>query len=1026
MQQYFILLFLCCSTFLLQAQQAVKGTVLDETGQPSIGVSVLEKGTSNGTITDLNGQYELQVKDRDAILIFSFIGYSTQEITVGNQSIIDVSMEEDIAELEEIVVVGYGTQLKKEVTGAITKVKAEDLEDLPVVRIENSLQGRTSGVRVTSNSGQPGEGATVRIRGTTTIGNSDPLYVVDGVPVRGGIDYLNQGDIESIEVLKDAASASIYGARSANGVVLVTTKSGKSKDKISVNYRADYGVQAPWKKLSLLNATEYATLMNESSVASGGAILFDDPQSLGEGTDWQDAVFNTSAPRQNHELSLEAASNKSNYYMSFAYFDQEGIVSDAQSRYQRFTARFNSNHKISKYVTVRNTLSYARVRGVGVSTNSEFGSPLSRAINIDPITPLLETREEVLNTSVFQNFPVVTNEDGIPYGISDLVTSEVLNPVAALAVQEGYGWSDKVVGNITLELNLFDGVKFISRAGADLAFWGGEGFTPVYYLNAANRVDINRYNRSQNRGIFWNWENFLSYNKSFGDHTIGLLAGTTAERNSGQGIGGSIQNIPVDNLEDASLAFSTPVESQSYYGFEYLNTLVSYLGRFQYNYQQKYLLSATLRTDGSSRFGSNNQFGYFPSVSLGWIVSDENFFTNSGTVNFLKIRASWGVNGNDQIGDFRFVSTVGGARNYTFGLGDQLVNGVSPNAIANPDLRWEQTTQSNIGFDAKLFKKFDLTVDFFEKETTDMLLDIAVPGYVGNAGPIGNIASMSNKGVEIELGYKNKVGDFRYSIVGNVSYIENEVTDLGPDKEFLPGQRFSPQGLEVTRTTVGMPIGFFFGYKTDGIFQTGEEVAGYINADGSPIQPDAQAGDFRFVDVNGNGVIDPDDRTFIGDPTPNWTYGLTFDLAWRAFDLKMFAVGVAGNKIFKATRRFDLQMANMTADALDRWTGEGTSNTYPRLVMNDPNQNFSRSSDFYVEDGSYFRITNLQLGYTVPRSTIEKVGLSKLRLYISANNLLTITEYSGYDPEIGGGSFGVDRGIYPTPRFFLFGINARF
>jgi TonB-linked SusC/RagA family outer membrane protein len=433
-----------------------------------------------------------------------------------------------------------------------------------------------------------------------------------------------------------------------------------------------------------------------------------------------------------------------------------------------------------------------------------------------------------------------------------------------------------------------------------------------------------------------------------------------------------------------------------------------------------------MRVDGSSKFGSNNKFGYFPSVSLGWVLTEEDFLVNNPTINFLKLRASWGINGNDQIGDFRFVSTVGGGRNYSFGLDDRVTNGVSPNAIANPDLRWEETTQLNFGFDAKIFRKVSVVFDYFEKETSDMLLDIAVPGYVGNAGPVGNIATMKNTGVELELGYGNNFNDLRFDISGNVSYVKNEVTDLGPDKEFLPGQRFSPQGLEITRTVVGRPIGFFYGFQTDGIFQNMQEVESYTNADGSLIQPDAKPGDFRFVDFNGDGMIDADDRTFIGDPTPNWTYGMNLSFGWKGLDLVVFGQGVAGNDVFKATRRFDLQMANMTADALGRWTGEGTSTTYPRLVMNDPNKNFSRSSDFYVEDGSFFRIRTLQLGYSLPRATLQRIGLTKLRVYVSGNNLLTLTKYSGFDPEIGGGSFGVDRGLYPQPRFYMVGVSASF
>ena len=1007
----------------LQAQVKVSGTVTDEsTGETLIGATVIEQGTSNGTITDLDGNFEFEVSNKDAVLELSYTGFASRELTLENGTTFQIQMELDAASLDEVVVVGYGTQKKKEVTGAISKVTAAELEDMPVTRIENSLLGRTSGVRVTTGSGQPGEGAQVRIRGTTTIGNSDPLYVVDGVVIGGGIEFLNQGDIESIEVLKDAASAAIYGARAANGVILVTTKSGLP-DRTEVSYKAFAGQGGPWRKLALLNGTEYATLMNEASVAAGGSVLFDNPQSFGEGTDWQDEVFRNDATTQNHELSISSGGKRSQYYISFGFNDQEGIVSPDQSKWQRFSTRINSTHKINKHIKFGNTIGYSRINAQGISTNSEFGSPLSRAINLDPLTPVLETREEVLNSPVFQNFPVVRNEDGIPYAISENVTSEVLNPVAAFEIEQGNGWSDKIVGNIWGEVTLFNDFKFRSSLGTDLAFWGNEGFTPVYYLNASNRIDINRYARAQNRGLFWLMQNTLSYDKEIGKHKVGVLVGATAENNSGEGIGGSASNLPINNIDQASLGFPTSPDNQTYFGFEYKSTTASYLSRINYGFDSKYLLSVVFRRDGSSRFGANNRFGNFPGASLGWVVSDENFLSGNSIVNFLKLRASYGINGNDRIGDFLFASTVGGARNYTFGLDDRLVNGVSPNAIANPDLRWEQTQQINFGFDSKIFKKWSFTFDAYEKKTKDMLLGIDVPAFVGNNGPTGNVATLENRGLEFELGYNNTFNNkFQVEFSSNLSYAENEITFLGTNRDFLNGSRFGPPGLEITRTTVGQPIGHFYGYVTDGLFQNQAEVDAYINADGTSIQPDASPGDIRFKDVNGNGIIDPDDRTSIGDPTPTWTYGFNFAAAYKGFDILVFGQGVAGNQIFKATRRFDLQMANLTADALDRWTGEGTSTDYPRLVMNDPNGNFSRSSDWYLEPGDFFRIKTLQLGYTMPKSVSEKAGFRKVRMYVSGNNLWTATQYSGFDPEI----IGVDRGLYPQPRFFLFGVNATF
>lgn len=1010
----------------IAAQTTTVSGIVTDGKEPLIGAAVLEKGTTNGTLTDIDGKFELTIKSgKSAALVVSFVGYKQKEIAVDNATNFKVELASSDA-LDELVVVGYGTQRKAVVTGAIAKVKGSDLENMPVPRIEQSLLGRTAGVRVTTGSGQPGEGATVRIRGTTSINSSEPLYVVDGIPVGGGIDYLNQNDIESIEVLKDAASAAIYGARAAAGVILVTTKQGK-EGKAAVTYNMYVGQQAPTRKLALLNAREYATLMNESSAASKGPILFPDPSVYGTGTDWQDAVFNKSAPMQNHELGISVGNAKSSYYASFGYYNQTGIVASPQSVWERYSVRLNSNHKLNKIINIGTTMGYSKLNGKGSSTNSEFGGVLSRAVNMDPITPLIETDPTVLSSSVYTNFPVVRNAEGQPYGISKYVSSEVLNPVAATAVNQGSGWSDKIVGNAFVEVEPIKNLKFRTSYGVDIAFWGGDGFTPIHYLNAANRSDVTKYNRNQNRGFYWVWGNTLTYSKTFdGKHNLSALVGTTAEKNHGENISGSVQNMPVSNIKDASLNFASIQADQNFGGYEYNAALLSYLGRVNYDYQGKYMFSALMRIDGSPKFGTNNKFGRFPSVSAGWILTEEGFMRGVKPINFLKIRASWGINGNDQIGDFRYVSTVGGGRNYTFGTGDKLYNGVSPNAIANPDLKWEQTTQTNIGFDAKIFKNITVTLDVFQKNTSGMLLDIRVPSWLGNGGPVGNIAKLENSGVELELGFDKKIGALAFNLAGNVSYITNKVTDLGPDKKYLGGQTFSPQGLEITRTTVGEPIAYFYGYQTQGIFQNQAEVNSYKNKEGIIIQPNAKPGDFRFADINGDGVINADDRTKIGDPTPNLTYGFNFSVAAHGFDLLLFGQGVSGNQVFKATRRFDLQMANMTADALGRWTGEGTSTTYPRLSMDDPNKNFSRSSDFYVESGAYFRIKTLQLGYTVPLSIMKKVGLNRFRVYVSANNLATLTKYTGYDPEIGGGSYGVDRGFYPQARSFMFGLSAAF
>ncbi|MEY3051429.1 MAG: hypothetical protein RLY31_1214 [Bacteroidota bacterium] len=1017
------------------AQHRLTGVVSDAAGKETlIGATIAVKGTDSGTVTDLDGGFELLLDDPQAVLVVSYTGYEELEIPVEGRSFIDISLSSQSRLLDEVVVVGYGVQKKSVVTGAISKVKAEDLRDMPVTRLEQSLQGRTSGVRVTSASGQPGAGATVRIRGTTTIGDANPLYVVDGVPIEGGIEYLNQSDIESVEVLKDAASAAIYGARAANGVIIVTTRQGR-KGSMEVNYSGYYGAQNPWRKLTLLNAREYATLMNEAAAAAGQALPFDNPVALGEGTDWQDAVFNRNAPMQNHELSIAAGNDRSTYYLAFGYFSQEGIVGNGSDSYwKRFTTRLNATHTLFPKLRIGNNFGYTRVLASSLAENTEFGSPLGRAINLDPVTPLFEDDPAVLSEPRYANNAdrLVRNSQGQVYGISDIITSEILNPVAALEVLQNQGYSDKFVGSVFAEWDILQGLRFRSTIGADLAFFGGEGFTPEHYLNATNLALTTAYNRGFGRGLVWNWENTLTYDLQRKRHHLTLLAGTTAKKSTGQYQAGNVFGVPVSRLEDASLLYATDPASQTFFGYEYQNTLSSYFGRLNYNFDARYLVTALLRVDGSSRFGANNKYGLFPSLSLGWVLTEESFFPRNEVVNFLKFRGSFGVNGSDRIGDFRYVSTVGGGRSYTFGLSDELVNGVSPNAIANPDLRWEETSQIDIGFDAKLFKSVELTVDYFNKQTTGMLLGVEVPAYVGNAGPIGNIASLENKGLEMEIRYTPRLGNrWEANIAGNLSYVRNTILDLGEDKTFLPGlQRFGPQGIELTRTLEGYAYESLYGFRTDGLFQNEAAVAAHTNADGQALQPNARPGDIRFVDVNGDGRIDADDRTVIGDPTPNWTYGVNLSLRYGGWDLMLFGQGVAGNEVYNATRRFDLPKANFTADALNRWTGEGTSVFFPRLNLNDGdpssgNQNLTRSSDFWVQPGDFFRIKTLQLGYNLSKETAARAGMSRARVYVSANNLLTLTRYKGFDPEIGAGA-GVDRGIYPQPRFYLFGLNVSF
>src|SRR5690606_14409123 len=589
--------------------------------------------------------------------------------------------------------------------------------------------------------------------------------------------------------------------------------------------------------------------------------------------------------------------------------------------------------------------------------------------------------------------------------------------------------SDNIVGNVYGEIELLEGLKIRSTLGTKLSFWGNESFTPVHYLNTIVQRSQNDFTRETHRGFDWNLENTISYERAIDDHNFTVLLGQGAYYdNRARGLSVTYFGLPVNNYDDASLNYNIPADQKNSSGYENVgHTVSSLFARLNYNYQEKYMAEGLIRRDGSSRFGSNNKYGVFPSFSLGWLASREDFLADNPYINMLKIRGGYGVVGNDNIGDFAYLSTIGGGRNYTIGLTDMYTIGYSTNAPSNPDLRWEQTSQTNIGLEMTFLNNFNLTFDWFNKVTTGILQNPRIPGFVGAiANPAANVADMKNTGVELELGYRNKIGELGFSANGNISYLRNEVTDIGAGVSFINGESFQASTYNITRTMVGHAFNSFYGFQTQGIFQNQAEINAYTNADGNLIQPNARPGDFKWTDIDGNGLIDANDRTFIGDPTPSWSYGFTLNLDWKNFDALIFGQGVAGNKIFQGIRRLDINNANYSTRALGRWTGDGSSNDFPRLTDADNNNNFTNPSDFYLEDGSYFRFKTVQLGYTLPNDLSKRVGLQKARLYVMAENLWTITKYSGFDPEIGGGVMSIDRGIYPQARSFMVGLNVAF
>ena len=1006
------------------AQKIIKGKVVDNENEPLPGVSILVKGTTEGTVTDVDGNYSISVKD-GTTLIFSYIGFTTQEIEVGTKSVIDVQLQEDVAVLDAVVVVGYGTTTKKEFTGAAAVVDGKELTKLNPTRLENALQGQFAGVNITSASGSPGGSQTIRIRGASTTGNSNPLVVVDGI-VYGtdGLSALNPDDIESINVLKDA-TAGIYGVQAANGVILITTKKGKKNQKPQVSFDAYYGVQETSKKLDLLNATEYAVLKNEAAAANGGTPPFNNVN-LGAGTDWQDEVFTTS-PIQNYNLSVRGGSDKSSYSVGGSYFDQEGIVGGDKSKFTRYNGRLNFTTDLLPKLKLTNVLLYTHEERKTLAENG-IGSVLFNAINISPIMTVYD---------VNGNY---TYAEGI---------GDVINPIAQMANTFNNARANKFVGTLRLDYDINDHFTASARGGYNYAVVDSKSFSPLVYYGAGkaqntalnadldrNEVEIapdvtipvnNSVTESQTTYFGYNLEAFLNYKRNFGNHQLKATLGTSFFGNTYANVSGTGYNVPYNSWEFADLSATDPNDllnnSSSYQGESRLQSI---FGRAEYTYAQKYMFSFILRRDGSTRFGSNNIYGIFPTASAAWVISDEEFF-NFAPISFAKLRVSLGRSGNDQINDFAYRGLLNGEGVYAFD--DQLTQGVALGRLGNADLQWEQTTQFDIGLDFDLLNDaLSVSFDYYIKTTTDLLFSPDVTALLGSYGagsapPFINAGKIRNKGIELALNYTKDISDDLSINIGyNISTYDNEVVELPEGVEFLEFGAFGVGGTTANRMQVGLPMGYFFGYKTDGVFQNAEDIAA------APTQLDASPGDLRYQDVNGDGTIDfsgDTDKTIIGSAIPDVTMGLNLAVKYKGFDLSANLYASIGNEILRNYER-QTPLANLLAYRIDRWTGEGSSND-PRLTTGVNRNNVL--SDFYVEDGSYLRVKNLQLGYSLPNSVAEKIGLNQLRLYVAANNLLTFTEYRGFDPDIGSSSptaTGIDYGFYPQARSYMIGLNLKF
>ena len=1019
----------------------VRGLVTDESGCPLVGAVVFfPQNPSLGRETDLDGKFEIAIPQGIDHLTISRIGFGSENIFLpaNISEPLSIVLKEDVQMLDDVVVVGYGIQRKSVVTAAISSVKGDALTQTAGTRVDNLLKGMVSGVTITQNSGQPGSGTKVRIRGIGTINDSNPLYIVDGMPVSGSIDYLNPADIMSVEILKDAASAAIYGARGANGVILVTTRQG-SRDRLSLDYSFSYGWQSPCRTKDVLDATEYAVLMNEMNMNSGMSPVYDDPKSFGRGTDWQKEVFNYNAPVIEHQASISGGNDKLSYYLSFGYLYNEGIIGGNfnRSNYDRYSARANTTYTFFDHQErnwLRNfrggvNMAYSRTTSMSIGENSERGSILGSAVSMSPIMKVYADDPQVV-LAAHPN--AVTDSKGNVFAIAGDDFGNMVNPLASLSLPGDKSKADKLVGNVFGEIELYKGLKFKSSYGVELIFSGNDGYQMPYWLGRYTYIDRSSVWSSMNRLFTWQVENTLSYNCRIAErHDLTILLGQSASSSQSQSIGGSSYDLGnpkqpwIDNTE-------SDTNSRSAWGsLSPFHRLLSWFGRVSYNYDERYMAELTLRRDGSSNFGPSHKWATFPSVSLGWNITNEPFMQNRPSqISALKLRGSWGLNGNESIGSFRYISTVTSGVGYI--LGPEGLNvikpGVTPVAYPNDQLKWEQSEQYNVGLDAGFFgNSLTFTIDWFNKRTNGMLMTVPLPQYIGNSRPYGNVGDMKNTGVEMDVRYRFAKGDFNFEIGGNATYVKNRVIRLGNQNGWANYDTVLGNIGTITRAENGEPFPFFYGMRTAGIFQTTEDVASYVNSAGEMLQKDAKPGDVRFVDVNGDGTIDDEDRTKIGKGSPDWILGANISIGWKGIDFSALLYASIGNDVFDASYRSDYPYLNMPRYMLSRWTGPNSSDRIPRLSRKVDAVNW-QSSDLYVHDGSFLRLRNLQIGYTMPEKWMKTIFVQRLRLYVGVENLVTLTRYDGFDPEIasGGTSTGVDRGVYPTPRTVSVGAQVTF
>ena len=983
---------------------SVSGTIIDENKMPLLGVNVIVKNESRGTTTDFDGNYTVQNISSGDVLQFSYLGFQTQEITVNDQQTINVTLQTDSEALNEVVVIGYGTQSRKEITGAVSVVGSETIEDLNPARVEQALQGRVAGVNITSTSGSPGSASTINIRGISTNGDNRPLILVDGNVIED-LSVINPNDIESINVLKDA-TAGIYGVRAANGVILITTKTGSYNADLQVEFDAYTGVQQTTRRLPALNATEYAVIVNEAYAADGQNPPYPNYRNLGEGTDYQDEVF-TTAPISDMNLNISGGGDRSKYSFGASYFNQDGIVGGSKSNYDRFTGRVNYNLEIIDNLKLNLSGIYTNSNRKTLAENA-LGSVLFNAVNMNPNIP-------------------VRNADG-NFSLAEGLGNEVINPLAQINDAFNDTRVDKISGVGGLEYTIWDKLTAKTQFQFNYSEVDGRYFSPEVFYGSGKVFNVDRNNVTENFEIYrdYTWDNFLTYNDSFGDHNLKWLLGMSVFKTTGDLASLTGFELPSNEYGSARVSNAAEVVDNYQNGGDTFDTrLLSYFTRVQYDYQGKYLFSGLIRRDGSTAFGPENKFGWFPSASVGWVISDEDFINDNGALNFLKLRGSYGIIGNDRIPAFRYASLLNGEGAYVFD--DEIIFGKASGALGNPEIKWEKQKTLDIGLDARFFNSsVDVTIDYFKKKTEDLLVIPQVSGILGvaapgSSAPFVNGGGVENEGLEFSIGYNQVVNDnFKFNVNYNLTALRNEVLYVNSESGFIPGGVFGIGQEPPSRMEPGKPIGYFYGLETNGIFQTQAEV------DAAATQANAAPGDIRFVDQNGDGVIDSDDRTDIGDPIPDLTMGANIGFTFKNWDFNAYAFASLGNEIVRNFER-NQPNTNRTNAFLGRWTGPGTTDSFPRVTVGATSNN--QFSDFFVEDGSYLRLQNVQIGYTLDSDLIANTGVEKFRVYASVNNAFTLTEYSGYDPSASNGApigGGIDQGFYPVPRIYMLGINMKF